>query len=381
MDEQIILGVLAITLGVVVGVLLFVPFVALSYRRRGGFGVGRFVVWGAALVYVMAIWTYTLLPLPDPDTIACAGVNIDVTAIADDLRGAFVRRGSGFATDPAVLQLLLNVLLFLPLGFFLRVLGGRGVITALVVGVGLSGFVEVTQLTGVWGLYPCAYRVFDVDDLLTNTLGAVLGSLLALAVPRRYRGSPRLPDADQPQPVTRGRRLLGMLCDGLAAWVLTLTVVVAVQLVLYLLGADAAVRDGSAANLIGSAVPIVVWLVATLATGGTIGDHAVQVRFTGGPLPIGLARFLRFVAGIGGYLVLNALPERGRSWPRCSRWCRSCWSSRPTPVAASPVSRRVSASPTRGSCRNRMLRPRVPATPGDARCHRRRAGAVRSPRE
>ncbi|WP_341995236.1 VanZ family protein [Microbacterium sp. LWH7-1.2] len=308
MEEQILLGVLAITLGLVVGVLLFVPFVALSYRRRGGFGVGRFLMWGAALVYAMAIWIYTLLPLPDPDTIACAGVNIDVTAIADDLRGAVVRRGSGFAADPAVLQLLLNVLLFVPLGFFLRVLGGRGVITALVVGVALSGFVEITQLTGVWGLYPCAYRVFDVDDLLTNTLGAVLGSLLALAVPRRHRGSPRLPDADQPQPVTRGRRLLGMLCDGLAAWVLSLSVVVAVQLLLYLLGADAAVRDGSAASLVGSAVPIVVWLVVTLATGGTIGDHAVQLRFTGGPLPVGLARFLRFAAGIGGYLLLNALP-------------------------------------------------------------------------
>lgn len=307
-EEQILLGVLAITLGLVVGVLLFVPFVALSYRRRGGFGVGRFLMWGAALVYAMAIWIYTLLPLPDPDTIACAGVNIDVTAIADDLRGAVVRRGSGFAADPAVLQLLLNVLLFVPLGFFLRVLGGRGVITALVVGVALSGFVEITQLTGVWGLYPCAYRVFDVDDLLTNTLGAVLGSLLALAVPRRHRGSPRLPDADQPQPVTRGRRLLGMLCDGLAAWVLSLSVVVAVQLLLYLLGADAAVRDGSAASLVGSAVPIVVWLVVTLATGGTIGDHAVQLRFTGGPLPVGLARFLRFAAGIGGYLLLNALP-------------------------------------------------------------------------
>ena len=308
MDEQIILGVLAITLGLVVGVLLFVPFVALSYRRRGGFGVGRFVIWGAALVYAMAIWTYTLRPLPDPDTIACAGVNVDVTAIADDVRGAIVRRGGAFAADPAVRQLLLNVLLFVPLGFFLRVLGGRGALTALVAGVALSGFVEVTQLTGVWGLYPCAYRVFDVDDLLTNTLGAVLGSLLGLAVPRRYRGSPRLPDADQPQPVTRGRRLLGMLCDALAAWVLSLTVVVAVQLVLYLLGADAAVRDGTAASLIGSAVPIVVWLGVTLATGATVGDHAVQLRFTGGPLPVGLARFLRFATGIGGYLMLNALP-------------------------------------------------------------------------
>ena len=48
----------------------------------------------------------------------------------------------------------------------------------------LSGFAfslatEVTQLTGVWGLYPCAYRTFDVDDLLLNTIGVGLGFLLA----------------------------------------------------------------------------------------------------------------------------------------------------------------------------------------------------------
>ena len=311
MEDQLILGVLAITLGVVVGVLLFVPFVALSYRRRGGFGVGRFLVWAAALVYVMAIWTYTLLPLPDPDAIRCVGVNVDVTALADDVRGAIARRGSAAATDPALLQLLLNVLLFVPLGFFLRVLGGRGVVTALVAGFALSAFVEATQLTGVWGIYPCAYRVFDVDDLLTNTLGALLGSLLGLAVPRRYRGSPRLPGADLPQPVTRGRRLLGMACDALAAWLLALSLVVVVQLGLYLLGADAAVREGTAASVVGGTVPIAVWLVVTLATGGTIGDHAVQVRFAGGQLPVGLARFLRFVGGVGGWLALNAL---GGAW-------------------------------------------------------------------
>lgn len=306
MDEQILLGVLAITLGVVVGMLLFVPFVALSYRRRGGFGIGRFFVWAAALVYVMAIWTYTLLPLPDPDTIRCAGVNVDPTALADQLRGAIARRGRAAVFDPAVRQLLLNVALFVPLGFFLRLLGGRGLVAALVAGFGLSAFVELTQLTGVWGLYPCAYRVFDVDDLLANTIGAVVGSLLALAVPRRLRGSARLPDADLPEPVTRSRRLLGMVCDALAAWVLSLSIVVVVQLGLSLLGAQSAVRDVAA--LVGSAVTIAVWLVVTLATGRTVGDHAVQLRFTGGELPVGLARFLRFAGGIGGYLVLVALP-------------------------------------------------------------------------
>ena len=308
MREQVILGGLAVTAGVALAVLLFVPFVALSYRRRGGFGAGRFVVWGAALVYLMAIWTYTILPLPDPEVIRCAGVNLDLWAFTADIRDAVSRRGRNALTDPAVLQVLLNVLLFVPLGFFVRVLGGRGIPTAVIAGFAVSALVETTQLTGVWGLYPCAYRVFDVDDLLANTGGALLGSLLALLVPRRHWRTPRHPDAEAPRPVTRARRYLAMLCDVLGAWLTDLAVVVVFQLALWALGAHAALRDGSAASVVGSAAPVLVWFVVVMATGRTVGDFAVQLRFTGGPLPPGLARFLRFAGGIGGYLVLLALP-------------------------------------------------------------------------
>ncbi|WP_336627067.1 MULTISPECIES: VanZ family protein [unclassified Microbacterium] len=161
MGNEAYSAAVAIGLGVLVGTALFVPFVALSYRRRGRLTLGRSLLWAAALVYFLA----------------------------------------------------LNVLLFLPLGFFLRVLGGRGILVALLVGFGVSLVVETTQLTGVWGLYPCAYRVFDVDDLLTNTVGAVLGSLLALVVPRRMRGPAVVDGAARARPVTRRRRLLGMVCD------------------------------------------------------------------------------------------------------------------------------------------------------------------------
>jgi glycopeptide antibiotics resistance protein len=307
-QEQLSLGALAVTLGVVAGVLLFVPFVAVSYRRRGGFGFGRFVLWGAALVYLMAIWTYTLLPLPDPDSIRCAGVNLDPFAFVDEIRAAISRRGRSALADPAVLQLLLNVLLFLPLGFFLRVLGGRGILAAVLVGLGLSAFIETTQLTGVWGLYPCAYRVFDVDDLLTNTAGALLGSVAALAVPRRLWGAPRFVDAEDPRPVTRGRRFLAMLCDLVGAWLTEIAVSVVIQLGLLTVGASEAVRDGAAADAIGTAAPILIWLIVVLATGRTVGDLAVQLTYTGGPVFVPLARFLRFAGGIGGYLVLLALP-------------------------------------------------------------------------
>lgn len=50
---------------------------------------------------------------------------------------------------------------------------------ALCFGVGLTLTVELTQLTGLWGLYPCAYRQFNVDDLILNALGVVVGFLLA----------------------------------------------------------------------------------------------------------------------------------------------------------------------------------------------------------
>src|SRR5699024_12722265 len=38
---------------------------------------------------------------------------------------------------------------------------------------------EITQLTGVYGIYNCPYRIFDVDDLLLNSTGALVGFLLA----------------------------------------------------------------------------------------------------------------------------------------------------------------------------------------------------------
>ena len=303
MGNEVYSAAVAIGLGVLVGTALFVPFVAISYRRRGRLTLGRSVLWAAALVYFLAIWTYTLLPLPDGADYRCAGVNLDVFAFIDDLRSAHS------LTDFAVLQLALNVLLFLPLGFFLRVLGGRGILVAFVTGLGVSLVIETTQLTGVWGLYPCAYRVFDVDDLLTNTTGAVLGSLLALVVPRRLRGSETVDAAALPHPVTRGRRLLAMVCDGLGSLLVGGAVAIGVQVVLeYVVRDRAAVLDGTLAQAAANLVPIVIWGAMVLATGRTVGDAAVELRYRGGPVPEPLARPLRFLGGIGGYLLLSLLP-------------------------------------------------------------------------
>lgn len=71
---------------------------------------------------------------------------------------------------------LLNVALFVPIGFCLYWLwepmrrGGRAVWE----GLGISLFIELAQIF--------TFRATDVNDLITNTLGAFLGVLLAKAL-------------------------------------------------------------------------------------------------------------------------------------------------------------------------------------------------------
>ena len=74
-------GAIAIGIGVLVGIGLFVPFVAISYRRRGRLSPVRLLMWLAALIYFWAIWTYTLLPLPEPSSIRCVGAITDPMSV------------------------------------------------------------------------------------------------------------------------------------------------------------------------------------------------------------------------------------------------------------------------------------------------------------
>ncbi|MFF2371661.1 VanZ family protein [Agromyces sp. NPDC058110] len=306
MHDQLLLGILAVGIGVVVGVLAFVPYVAIAYRRHGRLTAWRVVVPFAALIYGIAVWTYTLLPLPDPDEVRCKGTNLNPGEFVHDIAGA-VGRGHPL-TDPAVLQLVLNVLLFVPLGVFVRLLWRRGVLVSLAAGFGLSLLIELTQLTGVWGLYPCAYRVFDVDDLLTNTAGAVLGSLLSLALPASWRlDAADAAAAARPIPVTRGRRLLAMVVDAMSVLLITASVQIAVGgVVILLLEADPSSRLLAVLGIVMPAVPFVLTAIPALATGRTIGDAAVRLRYAGSPYPLWLARALRFLGGIGGIQLLAA---------------------------------------------------------------------------
>ncbi|WP_166828432.1 VanZ family protein [Brevibacterium limosum] len=302
MSTFVIPAFVAVLVGCGIAVLAFVPFVAISYRRRGGLSFWRTLVWLAAAIYAMALWTYTLLPVPPADEITCAAVQLRPFQFIADILSFDTGSVRTLMTNPAVLQVALNIILFVPLGWFVRQLAGRGIVVATMTGLAASALIEITQITGIWGLYSCAYRVFDVDDLMMNTLGAVLGSLASLLLLRRREG---LQEVDAPRPLTVTRRLTGILCDlliwGLFGW----TVALAVGVIAAVLDDGTISEPGQIVTFIGFALPFAAQLLSVLGRGVTLGERLVLIAAVQVRRPAGLSRILRFLFGIGGYMLLT----------------------------------------------------------------------------
>ncbi|MTD59164.1 VanZ family protein [Amycolatopsis pithecellobii] len=145
---------------------------------------GRIVPWrlartAAVLCYACLALAVVFLPLPGPRMRPLAQTIqlVPFQWITDARSDA---AGSGLVhvlTTTAFEQMALNVVLFVPLGILARLLWRRGFAGTMLLGFGCSLLIEMTQLTANWGTAPIQYRIFDVDDLITNTSGAMLGWL------------------------------------------------------------------------------------------------------------------------------------------------------------------------------------------------------------
>ena len=298
MSDQAVNALLAIVLGTGLALLLLGPVAAVQYRRDGRFGLGDLVALVGGAVYGLALWTYTLLPLP-VSVERCAGRQLVPFASLGDLEWA------GPATmmrDPAFLQVVLNVALFVPLGLFVHLILRRGVLATTVLGFAISLLIECTQGTGLWGLYRCAYRVFDVDDLIANTLGAFLGSVLVALVTRGHGVDAR----PVPTTISTGRRWTGMACD--AIFVLTVGGVAAIAWrvwQLYVADRSFDELDTTVQTVLQWGVPGAIEAAVVLLSGRTIGEAVINVRTESDRRwPLALARLVKLATGIGAYVAL-----------------------------------------------------------------------------
>ncbi|MFD4249644.1 VanZ family protein [Amycolatopsis thermoflava] len=159
---------------------VLVPQLVLQHVRFGRVVPGRVVTTATLIAYASFALAVTFLPLPSAGgrRLAQTIQLVPFQWIADARREA-VEDGINALSTTAFEQMTLNVLLFVPLGLFARLLWKRGFTGSVLLGFAISLAVEITQLTANFGTAPFQYRIFDVDDLITNTTGAALGWIAA----------------------------------------------------------------------------------------------------------------------------------------------------------------------------------------------------------
>ena len=201
-----------------------IPFVVRQYRKYGGIAFMRVIVVYSFILYLMCAFLLTVLPLPTIE---------QVLAMPDHPIGWIpyvgFRHGlveSGFSlTDPAswkrflkcddFLQCFYNVVMTVPLGIYLRYYFKCSFKKTMLLGFLASLFFEGVQYSALFGIYPKPYRYTEVDDLINNTLGAVIGfgiePLFARFIPSREEID-RLSYV-KGQHVTFMRRLFAIIID------------------------------------------------------------------------------------------------------------------------------------------------------------------------
>jgi glycopeptide antibiotics resistance protein len=264
----------------IASLLLLVPICIVHYQRFGYLRPAQAATFYAFLFYgLCAIFLVTLpLPVITPDfctvhTLASQMRVVPFQFVADIIRvdQISIRHFNlvSAVESPVFLQAFFNFLLLMPLGFFLRYyfLASWKVAAAIAFATTLA--FEITQITGIYGLYPCPYRTFDIDDVILNASGAMVGyammPLFAKWLPDLQQGHP------MPQSVSPFRRLVAFLID----WFIANSLARMLSAVLF------AAPDSQ--HPLGLDVMVyAVWFVGVplLWRGHTLGKYLVKIRLT-----------------------------------------------------------------------------------------------------
>ena len=183
----------------VLAVLFTLPYIIYEYHRYGSVLVIRTGVVYTFIFYMLTSYFMTVLPLPPVDSVTADSACMLLVPF-DAVRRVALSANVVLSSPGTYLnlfkcgdfwQIAFNILLLLPFGVYLRYYFKRPWWQVLIFSFGYSLFFELTQLSGLYGIYPYPYRFFEVDDLICNTLGGMLGyvmtPLFVFMLPKRER--------------------------------------------------------------------------------------------------------------------------------------------------------------------------------------------------
>ncbi len=162
------------------------PFILYNYHKYGSINPLKTFIVYSFILYMITVYFLVILPLPQIEEVIPKPNMVRLIPfgfIKDIIKEtSFVFNNPSTylkaLTEPCFYTVIFNVFMTIPFGMYLRYYFKYDVKKTVFYSFLLSLFFEVTQITGLYFIYPHPYRVFDVDDLLTNTLGGAIGYVL-----------------------------------------------------------------------------------------------------------------------------------------------------------------------------------------------------------
>lgn len=150
------------------------------------------------LTYLLMVGGLTLLPLPGPDDFLSADEEHYIFIPFNFLKRIYIYLQAnppssfhppfiGMLFDDLLMQPILNIVLMIPLGFYFNRYLKWSLLRTLMATFLFSFIIELLQLTGLLFIYDQPYRLFEVDDLMTNTFGGFCGFWLSNYLKQHYR--------------------------------------------------------------------------------------------------------------------------------------------------------------------------------------------------
>ena len=171
-----------------IAALITLPYLIYQYRKYGSIPVLHTLVIYSFVLYLLIAYFMVILPLPADHNAYVAYAahpqlqpfhTLELILSTNPPTLGDPSSWIGWLKSPDIYEAFFNILLLVPLGVYLRYYFRRSFLQTLLIGFSTTLFFELSQLSGLWGLYAHPYRLFDVDDLILNTLGAVVGYLIA----------------------------------------------------------------------------------------------------------------------------------------------------------------------------------------------------------
>lgn len=169
-----------------IALLFSVPFILHQYHKYGSINPFRVLIIYSFILYVITIFFLVILPLPAKNEVVYKPNMIKL--IPFGFINDFIKESSFVLADPSTYlkaltepcfyTVVFNIFMTIPFGMYLRYYFKCNLKKTVMMSLCLSLFFEITQLTGLYHFYPYQYRVFDVDDLIMNTLGGMIGYFL-----------------------------------------------------------------------------------------------------------------------------------------------------------------------------------------------------------